>query len=79
MTTLLPAPEAVIHLVKCDCVKDRCSTNRCQCRKAGLNCTDLCSCSDSSDLCENSYEQNVFEGEDHDSAYNSDDSDDSDS
>lgn len=72
MTTLLPAPEAVIHLVKCGCAKDRCSTNRCQCRKAGLNCTDLCSCSDSGGLCENSYDQDdVFDDED--------DSDDSDS
>ena len=28
-------------------------TNRCQCRKAGLLCTDLCSCSDDDDECEN--------------------------
>jgi len=27
-------------------VKRRCSTNRCQCRRAGLLCTDLCHCSD---------------------------------
>ena len=27
-------------------------TNRCQYRKAGLTCTDLCSCSDSGELCE---------------------------
>ena len=46
MTQLQPAPDAVLHLVKCGCIKSRCSTNRCQCRKAGLNCTDLCSCSD---------------------------------
>ena len=43
MTTLLPAPEAIIHLVKCKCVKEKCTTKRCQCRKAGLNCTDGCS------------------------------------
>ena len=75
MTTLPPAPEAVIHLVKCSCVKDRCSSNRCQCRKAGLNCTDLCGCSDSGSLCENSNEQNGFDDEDHDAVYDSDDSD----
>ena len=75
MTSLPPAPEAVIHLVKCSCVKDRCSSNRCQCRKAGLNCTDLCGCSDSGSLCENSNEQNGFDDEDHDAVYDSDDSD----
>ena len=46
LTKLPPAPEALIQLVKCTCTKERCSTNRCQCRKAGLNCTDLCICSD---------------------------------
>ena len=28
------------------CMKERCANNRCKCRKAGLTCTDLCSCSD---------------------------------
>ena len=46
MTPLKPAPDAVLQLVKCGCAKERCSTNRCQCRKAGLQCTVLCSCSD---------------------------------
>ena len=47
MTTLPPAPESVIEIVKCrSCRKERCSTNRCQCRRAGLLCTGLCSCSD---------------------------------
>ena len=41
MTTLSPAFEALIQLVKCRCIKERCSTNHSQCRKAGL----LCSCS----------------------------------
>jgi hypothetical protein len=56
MTTQLPAPEAVIHLVKCGCIKTRCTTtSRCKCKQAALNCTDLCSCSDMSDedLCDN--------------------------
>ena len=53
MTTLSPAPEAIIQLVKCKCAKERCSTNRCQCRKAGLLCMDLCSCSEDDNKCEN--------------------------
>ena len=40
-------------LVKCKCAKKRCSTNGCQCRKAGLLCTDLCSCSEDDVECEN--------------------------
>ena len=53
MTSLPPAPEAVIELVRCGCAKSRCSTNRCSCRKAQLNCTDLCGYSDGDDQCEN--------------------------
>jgi len=49
MTTLSPVPEAIIQLVKCRCAKEPCSMNRCQCRKVGLLCTDLCSCSDDDD------------------------------
>ena len=33
-----PAPDAITYLVchvKCKCAKERCSTKRCQCRKAG--------------------------------------------
>jgi len=41
MTTLSPALEAIIHLVKpWKCACERRSTNLCQCRKAGLLCTD---------------------------------------
>ena len=44
MTTGLPlAPDAVLHLLKYGCKKDRCANSRCKCRKAGLQCTDLCS------------------------------------
>ena len=70
MTRLPPAPEAVIHLVKCGCVKQRCETNHCQCRKAGLNCTDLCSCSDNWEKCENEEQITLLEDTD-----NEDDSD----
>ena len=70
MTRLPPAPEAVIHLVKCGCVKQRCETNHCQCRKAGLNCTDLCRCSDNGEKCENKEQITLLEDTD-----NEDDSD----
>ena len=69
-TKFQPAPDAVLHLVKCGCVKERCLNNRCQCRKAGLNCTDLCSCNDANDeTCENV-------GDDSDDKGNDDSSDD---
>ncbi|KAJ7383833.1 hypothetical protein OS493_025705 [Desmophyllum pertusum] len=59
MTPLQPAPDAVLHLVKCGCSRERCSTNRCQCRKAGLPCTDLCSCMDNEEdePCNNAIEE----------------------
>ena len=55
MTTLLPAPdhEVIIHLVKCRFVKERCTTKRCRYKKAGMNCKDLCGCSDKGEDCEN--------------------------
>ena len=59
MTTLSPAPEAVIEPVKCGFSKERCSTDRCQCLRAGLLCTDLCSCSDDSE-CENKHDNDQY-------------------
>ena len=55
MMHFLPAPDVVLHLVKCGREKDRCANNRCKCRKAGLQCTDLCSCADheEDDCCHN--------------------------
>ena len=53
MTLQLPAPKAVLSLVKCGCEKSRCQSNRCTCRKAGLSCTDICGCSDLGEGCEN--------------------------
>ena len=62
MTTQLPAPESVLHLVKCGC-KKRCRSGRCSCRKAGLNCSDICDCTgDGEGACENS-EQLAPEGD----------------
>jgi len=55
MTTELPAPKAVLHLVKCGC-KTQCHSDRCSCRQApptGLDCTELCGCTDQEQPCEN--------------------------
>ena len=60
MTTLSPAPEAVIELVKCGCSKERYSTNPCQCRRAGLLCKDLCSCSGDSE-CDNQHGNDQYQ------------------
>ena len=44
MTTLPLASGAIIHLVQCRCAKESGTTKRGQCRKAEMNCTDLCGC-----------------------------------
>ena len=49
-TDVLPAPKAIIEMVRCQC-KTNCSSKRCSCRAASLPCTDLCNCD--SDQCEN--------------------------
>ena len=53
ITTLPPAREAIIQLVKCKCTKEKCAKNRCKCRKAGLTCIDFCGCSDTDEDCKN--------------------------
>ena len=63
MTSLPPAPQAVLDLVKCSCKKTRCTTNRCKCRKNGLNCTDLCSCCEDCESCDNSADTVLSEDE----------------
>lgn len=57
MANLPPAPEAILQLVKCGCSKERCSTNRCQCRKVGVNCTELCNCSYNGETCDNDVQE----------------------
>lgn len=77
MTRLQPAPDAILHLAKCGCAKQKCSTNRCQCRKAGLKCTDLCSCNED-ELCDNvadSDEDNNGESGEEDDDINDDNDD----
>ena len=49
----LPAPDAILSLVKCNCEKAKCSTNHCSCRPVALYCTELCGCDANEDTWEN--------------------------
>ncbi|XP_028412052.1 uncharacterized protein LOC114534781 [Dendronephthya gigantea] len=75
MTTLPPAPRAIIHLVKCKCAKEKCATNRCGCKKVGLKCTDLCGCS-ASDNCMNKSENDDDNDDEDEDGYMGDSADD---
>ena len=66
MTGNMNLNDAIIYLLNCKCAKERRSTNRYQRKKAGLNCTDLCSCSDSRELCENMHDNDDDDDEDND-------------
>ena len=43
-TDALPAPKAIIELVRCNC-KTNCTSARCSCKMNDLPCTELCCCS----------------------------------
>ncbi|KAK3928365.1 Protein lin-54-like protein [Frankliniella fusca] len=61
LTPLDPAPERLMKLIVCNC--KTCSTNTCECRKAGLRCTSICGqCAGIS--CENRPVDGEAEGED---------------
>ena len=75
MTT---APQAIIHLVKCTCAKEQCSTNRCQCKKNGLRYTDPCGCSDNGEQCENVLDDNSDDELNIEDDHDDDDDDDDD-
>ena len=45
-TTLRPAPDSVLALVKCTCAKGRCNGQKCSCKSHNLVCTELCHCID---------------------------------
>jgi hypothetical protein len=56
-THLLPAPEPLLKVVRCNC-RQNCDSKRCTCRKHGLDCSQGCgacrgTCSNSSALNEN--------------------------
>lgn len=61
-TDLLPAPEAVMELVCCNC-KSTCQTKRCSCVKSGLPCTDACACTDQ---CMNRVKEHLDDDDDDD-------------
>ena len=63
--------------MKCGCIKTQYSTNRCQ--KAELKCTNLCSCADSGDLCDNQLVTDAEDEEEEGMEYESSDSDEGDS
>ena len=42
--TNLPPSEAIISLVKCNYDLSKCKNKICSCRKANVNCTELCRC-----------------------------------
>lgn len=42
-TEVLPAPKAIIEMVRCQC-NGNCLAQRCSCRAKSLPCTDLCLC-----------------------------------
>ena len=39
-----PAPDEILQMISCHCKKKSCLTDRCQCKKSNLLCTDLCGC-----------------------------------
>ncbi|MES9884199.1 MAG: hypothetical protein ABW185_25415 [Sedimenticola sp.] len=51
-TTLPPAPDGIVELVKCSCKRSRCAL-RCSCRIHQLACTELCICEADGELCTN--------------------------
>jgi len=48
------APESILKLINCSCVKNRWSAP-CKCRASKLSCTKMCSCSGDKTLCDNIY------------------------
>ena len=73
MTTQLPAPNSVLHLVKCGCTKTRCQRASCTCRKAGFMCTDMCGCSDTGEACDNTEQLDQVHEEEEEHDYEEDD------
>ena len=62
MTTQPPAPEAVLQLIRCNCVKPLCASSKCKCKSNNLPCTDLCGCGSDEGDCMNTLLKNVLSG-----------------
>ena len=69
MNESLCAPEALLQLVKCACLKNICAAS-CKCRSNNLPCTEMCECNSDDNLCDNVAER--CDGHE-DSSDNSDD------
>ncbi|GBL99302.1 hypothetical protein AVEN_177332-1 [Araneus ventricosus] len=52
------APESLLKIISCNCKKG--CKNACSCRKAGLICSSLCTCS-LEEACENASDINLLE------------------
>ncbi|KAG5888032.1 hypothetical protein JTB14_027826 [Gonioctena quinquepunctata] len=52
LCTMPCAPESILQLVRCSCVKNRCSPP-CKCLANQLPCTEMCECGGTSDFCDN--------------------------
>ena len=50
MTDKLPAPQSVIELSMCSCKKTKGDSLRCNCKKKGLVCSDICQCLNCSNI-----------------------------
>ena len=65
---LPPAPDEILEHVQCGC-KTGCTSNRCSCCKANLQCTSICQCnhcsnaSDESDTDADDIDENDFDDE----------------
>ena len=43
LMSLSPIPKSCLEVISCGC-KKQCTTQRCKCRKAGLQCSAMCAC-----------------------------------
>ena len=50
MADKLSAPQSVIELSMCSCKKTNCDSLRCNCKKKGLVCSDMCQCLNCSNI-----------------------------
>lgn len=66
ITSVKPAPEAVVQTVKCRCGSGMCKTGNCSCRRVGMVCTGMCSCEGVEEACTNTERDTVNMNEDSD-------------
>ena len=52
LTRVSLAPQSILQLVKCGCVKSSCN-RRCSCQEHNVQCIELCTCEADPDICTN--------------------------